>query len=80
MRKLLLLVAFLGSLGALAQDENDTIPSMTFEAVVLNAQSSQPLESVHVINLNKIVGTITDRQGKFTIEASVNDTLYFSYL
>ena len=80
MRKVILLLLVFSTLSLFAQEENDTIPSMTFEAVVLNAQSNAPLESVHVINLNKIIGTITDRQGKFTIEASVNDTLYFSYL
>ncbi|MEM6865595.1 MAG: carboxypeptidase-like regulatory domain-containing protein, partial [Bacteroidota bacterium] len=49
-------------------------------AKVVNAQSSFPMESVHVINLNKVVGTITNPEGKFTIPAAVNDTLYFSFL
>jgi hypothetical protein len=46
----------------------------------MNAQTDFPLESVHVINLNQVKGTITDQYGKFTIPAAVNDTLYFSYL
>lgn len=52
----------------------------TFEAIIVNAQTDLPLESVHVINLNKVVGTITNNKGEFAISASVNDTLYFSYL
>jgi hypothetical protein len=49
-------------------------------AVVVNAQSEAPLESVHVVNLNQVKGTITNEKGEFSITAAVNDTLYFSYL
>lgn len=49
-------------------------------AVVLNAQTDRPMESVHVVNLNKVVGTITNAKGEFAISAAVNDTLYFSFL
>jgi hypothetical protein len=49
-------------------------------AMVINAQTERPMESVHVVNLNKVVGTITNENGEFTISAAVNDTLYFSYL
>ena len=49
-------------------------------ATVVNAQTNFPLESVHVINLNKVIGTITDQDGKFRIAATVNDTLYLTYL
>jgi hypothetical protein len=52
----------------------------TFRAVMVNAQTDRPLESVHVVNLNQVVGTITDQNGEFSIRAAVNDTLYFSYL
>jgi hypothetical protein len=51
-----------------------------FTATVINAQTEYPLESVHVVNLNQVKGTITNQDGKFTIPAAVNDTLYFSYL
>lgn len=51
-----------------------------FTAVVKNAQTDFPMASVHIVNLNKVLGTITDEQGNFNIMASVNDTLYFSYL
>ncbi|PIE99710.1 MAG: hypothetical protein CR994_09630 [Maribacter sp.] len=52
----------------------------TFSAVIVNAQTDRPLESVHVVNLNKVLGTITNKKGEFSITATVNDTLYFSYL
>ena len=52
----------------------------TISAVVVNAQTESPMESVHVINLNQVVGTITNEKGEFSIRAAVNDTLYFSFL
>jgi len=50
------------------------------EGVVLNDQTQEPLERVNIVNLNKVKGTTTDKKGEFSIIASVNDTLYFSYL
>lgn len=66
----------LGMQAVLSQDAE----GVDFHATVVNAQTQQPLESVHVINLNQVVGTITDGRGEFQIRAAVNDTLYFSYL
>ncbi|MEM8999311.1 MAG: carboxypeptidase-like regulatory domain-containing protein [Bacteroidota bacterium] len=62
-----------------AKDESN-LPAQELKATVVNAQTEFPLESVHVINLNRVVGAITDQKGRFTINATVNDTLYFSYL
>ncbi|HUH48113.1 MAG TPA: carboxypeptidase-like regulatory domain-containing protein, partial [Arenibacter sp.] len=45
-----------------------------------NAQTDRPMESVHVVNLNRVIGTITNEKGEFAISAAVNDTLYFSFL
>ncbi|RDY61270.1 carboxypeptidase-like regulatory domain-containing protein [Flagellimonas nanhaiensis] len=79
MRRILLLLFFLSSLSIVAQNEDDTVVG-ELTATVVNAQSGFPMVSVHVINLNKVVGTITDQKGKFTISATVNDTLYLSFL
>jgi len=38
------------------------------------------LENVHVINLNLVTGSITDKKGTFNIKAVVNDTLHLSFL
>ncbi len=70
------IVFLLGTRAGLSQDAE----GVSFQATVVNAQTQQPLESVHVINLNQVVGTITDARGEFQIPAAVNDTLYFSYL
>ena len=49
-------------------------------ATVVNAKDDTPMQSVHVLNLNKVIGTITNDEGVFEITAEVNDTLYFSFL
>ena len=48
--------------------------------IVENASDQKPISTVHIINLNKVTMSITNKEGKFTIDAEVNDTLYFSYL
>ncbi len=64
-----------------AQDnEVEENEGQLINALVVNAQDASPLESVHIVNLNKVKGTITNQKGEFSIMASVNDTLYFSYL
>jgi hypothetical protein len=72
-----LLFFLFGLLGMSQETQEET---QIFNAIVVNAQSDRPLESVHVVNLNKVLGTITNPKGEFSISASVNDTLYFSYL
>ena len=48
--------------------------------VIENDSDSKPISNVHVINLNSVIGTISNNDGVFEINASVNDTLFFSYL
>ncbi len=71
-----ILVAYWGH----TQKDENIDPGQEFKAIVINAQTDFPLESVHIVNLNKVKGTITNAEGKFSIMAAVNDTLYFSYL
>ena len=58
-----------------AQDTKNTV-----RGKVKSESSKTSLQNVHVLNLSKVVGTITDEEGVFEINASVNDTLYFSYI
>ncbi len=48
--------------------------------VVQNAANDQTLEGVHIINLSEVKGTVTNDKGEFGINATVNDTLYLSYI
>lgn len=60
-----------------------TFSQQQIEIVKGNVQSETSksiLQNVHVLNLNKVKGTITSSEGEFEIQAKVNDTLYFSYI
>lgn len=80
MRKFILFFLLLGFWGFSQDETTPEVQNQEFNALVVNAQTGFPLESVHVVNLNQVVGTITSDKGKFSITAAVNDTLYFSYI
>lgn len=78
---LLILASYLGT----AQGENSSNPSdpqisAIVNGRVLNAKDEAILQDVNIVNLNKVIGSITKADGTFEIRASVNDTLYFSYI
>ena len=75
------LTVFLVFLSAIAfSQENEDISDGKIRATVINAQTDEPMESVHIVNLNQVIGTITDENGEFSITAAVNDTLYLTFL
>ncbi len=74
MKKLFSLLLLISCTFAYAQDDAD------INGTVLNDATDQPLENVNIVNLNSVKGASTDNLGKFQIRASVNDTLFFSYL
>ena len=81
MRPFLILLLLLSVLPIYSQDEKEEgVTEGEINAVVVNAQTEKPMESVHVVNLNQVVGTITNEKGEFSITAAVNDTLYFTFL
>ena len=45
--------------------------------VVKNASDDKPIPTVHVLNLNKVLMSITDANGVFAIDAEVNDTYIY---
>ena len=65
-----------------------TISNLTFSqeqiqnvrGKVQSETSEVILQNVHVLNLTKVKGTISNVEGEFEIQAKVNDTLYFSYI
>ncbi|OIQ28300.1 MAG: hypothetical protein BM564_09515 [Bacteroidetes bacterium MedPE-SWsnd-G2] len=70
---LLILFCFL-SFTSIAQE------SSLIKGTVISTSTTNPLEKVNIVNLNKVIGTSTNEEGVFEIKASVNDTLHFSYL
>ncbi len=80
MQKNLLLLFIFFSFFGFSQEDEKSNENREFKAVVVNAQTDDTMESVHVVNLNQVIGTITNKKGEFAITAAVNDTLYFSFL
>jgi hypothetical protein len=52
----------------------------TVKAKIIRGENGKPLESVNVVNINQVIGTITNKEGFFEIRANANDTLHLSYL
>jgi len=72
---LLLFSLILSSFFCFSQEEEGRV-----KGVVVDASNDKILESVNIVNLNKVIGTSTNNKGEFEIPAKVNDTLHFSYL
>lgn len=68
-----LLFIILSSFTALAQKSN------TVKGTILNDKSFLSVDDVNVINTTKVKGTISKRDGSFSIEASLNDSIHLSY-
>ncbi len=80
MRKIFVLL-FLGFITTTVWSQDLAITDVTtIKGKVVNASNNVSLSNVHVVNLNSVKGTLTDEEGDFGIRATVNDTLYFSYL
>ncbi len=79
MKPYLVLLFMLSACTVFSQEE-EANSDQKVKAVVVNAQNDKPMESVHVVNLNQVIGTITNENGEFAITAAVNDTLFFSFL
>jgi len=78
MQKILLILFLYASIGLLAQ--NTTTPEHLLRGKIIDNNTKEPLSKTHIINLNSVIGTVSDDIGKFNIKVSLQDTLYFSYL
>ena len=78
-KKLLVILCLISSV-VFSQENSEINEDIEISAIVINAQTDAPMESVHIVNLNQVKGTITNEKGEFTLTAAVNDTLYFSFL
>jgi hypothetical protein len=86
MQRIALIIFFLVSFSSLAQERNtssDTIGKSYIKYLtgrVISNTDKKPLQSAHILNLNTVEGTITSSEGTFTLGASVNDTIFISYI
>jgi hypothetical protein len=63
-----------------ARDSENAVTTNTAYGIVTSSSTQFPMENVHVVNLNQVIGTITNKKGEFSIKAEANDTLHFSFL
>src|SRR5690554_5878903 len=70
-----LFVLTLISVASIAQEDESII-----KGTIMNDANDVALENVNIVNLNQVIGSISNEKGEFAIRAAVNDTLYFSYL
>ena len=75
MKKILIFISLSLSFVCFSQQQNQIV-----KGKVQSETSKSVLQNVHVLNLTKVKGTITNFEGEFEINAKLNDTLYFSYI
>ena len=75
MKKILIFISLLFSFICQSQEQEQIV-----KGKVQSETSKAILQNVHVLNLTKVKGTITNNEGEFEIDAKLNDTLYFSYI
>ncbi len=47
---------------------------------VIHSETKKPLSAAHILNLNSVIGTITNEKGLFELTTKTNDTVLVSYL
>ena len=80
MQKTTLYILFLLTV-SLGYSQNTQKPlKSVLSGKIIDNIDSKPLQSADVLNLNSVVGTTTDKDGRFKITAQPNDTLFISYV
>ena len=75
MQKKVLLILFLGITSLGISQKNTKLKGQ-----IVNATSNKALSAAHILNLNTVLGTITNEDGRFEIATKANDTILVSYL
>jgi hypothetical protein len=75
MQKKILLLLFVG-FTFIGFAQTDT----KLKGQIVNADNNKGLSAAHVLNLNSVIGTITNEKGFFEIPTKANDTILVSFL
>ncbi|MTG97791.1 MULTISPECIES: carboxypeptidase-like regulatory domain-containing protein [Myroides] len=67
------LFLILSSFTVFAQSKNEV------KGTIINDKSFLPIDDVNVINITRVKGTVSKRDGTFALEANLNDSIHFSY-
>ena len=54
--------------------------SQKLKGQVIDADTKKPLSAAHILNLNAVIGTITNEKGIFELTSKANDTVLVSFL
>jgi len=79
LKKIIFLLLICSAHFILAQDSTSVKLDKLIGKIVDNKDNT-PLQSADILNLNSVVGTTTNSDGKFQITAQPNDTLFISYV
>ena len=71
MKKILIYILFFAPFLNFSQESENV------SGTILNSKTNLPLENVNIVNLNQVIGTASSKEGKFEINAKVDDTLHF---
>lgn len=83
MQKTILFIFLVSTLGVWSQDvdtEKTKLKKHLLRGSIIDGKTKKPLRNTHIINLNKVTGTVSNSDGRFLTNVQVNDTLYFSYI
>ena len=78
MQKKIILLSFLLFSIIIFSQEKEKIKQL--KGQIINNKSKEPLQNAHIINLNTVIGTVTDSKGNFELNTIANDTIYVSFL
>ena len=60
--------------------QTDSLKVSPLKGQIVHGISKRSLSAAHILNLNTVVGTITNDKGFFDLPTRANDTILVSYL
>jgi len=82
MQKKLLYILFIVIYSYSSYSQNTTKQDsvVNLKGRIISVTDKKPLQSAHILNMNSVVGAITNHDGMFIIPAVANDTIFISYV
>ena len=78
MQKIILALLLVCSL--LGHSQTDSLKVVNLKGQIVHGESKRALSAAHILNLNRVEGTITSDTGFFELPTRANDTILVSYL
>ena len=78
MQKIIIALLLVWSLQGYSQ--TDSLKVVNLKGQIVHGESKRALSAAHILNLNRVEGTITSDKGFFELPTRANDTILVSYL